>query len=304
MVVSSAGNTGMAFLQVCSDKGLPLVVVVPAASLPSMWITRKKHPEVILAALQGDVDYFDAIELANSIAQQENYYTEGGAENVARRDGMGIVVLVAAEAIGRIPDHYVQAIGSGTGGIAAWEMSKRLLEDGRYGDHKMQLHLVQNEPFTIMADAWQQASPELLPLSDDVARTRIQRVYAGILSNRRPPYAITGGVFDALTDTRGLMYTVKNDSAIESGDLFSELEGCDIHPASAVAVAGLRQAVDQGKIGKKDTVVLNITGGGMKKLERDGKKLPLEPDVTFTQGDLSMDTIAAKLSNIQKVKVS
>jgi len=52
--------------------------------------------------------------------------------NVARRDGMGTVMLEAAVTIGRAPDHYFQAVGSGTGGIAAWEASLRLKQDGRF----------------------------------------------------------------------------------------------------------------------------------------------------------------------------
>ncbi len=302
MVVSSAGNTGMAFLQVCSEKGIPLIVIVPAAALPSMWITREKHPAVILAALEGKVDYLDAIKLANIIAEQDNFYTEGGASNIARRDGMGTVVLAAAEAMGRIPDHYFQAIGSGTGGIAAWEMSSRLLEDGNYGKHKMRLHLVQNKPFTIMADAWEQGSPELLPLSEEEARSRLSKVYANILSNRQPPYSIKGGVFDALTDTRGLTYMVSNTEAMEAGDLFYKLEGCDIHPAAAVALAGLCQATAAGKIGRKETVLLNITGGGAKKLESTGKKIPLKPDIIFTREEISGKAVSAKLKMLHKAK--
>ena len=302
LVVSSAGNTGMAFLQICSELGIPVLVVVPAASLPSMWITREKHPDVILAALEGKVDYFDAIELANAIADQEGFYSEGGATNVARRDGMGTVLLEAAEAIERIPDHYIQAIGSGTGGIAAWEMSNRLREDGRFGNHKMMLHFIQNEPFTIIADAWRQASPSLLPLDDREAREKILEVYAKVLSNRRPPYAIKGGVYDALKDTGGFTYTVSNDQAKEADDLFTETEGCDLHPAAAVAVAGLCQAVKAGKIGKKETVLLNITGGGIKKIEREERKISLEPDIIFTKEDLSADAISARLSDFRKVK--
>jgi len=38
--------------------------------------------------------------------------------------------------IGRIPDFYFQAIGSGTGAIAAWEANLRFLADGRFGSTK------------------------------------------------------------------------------------------------------------------------------------------------------------------------
>ena len=48
---------------------------------------------------------------------------------MARRDGMATTVLAVTH-IGRIPDYYFQAVGSGTGAIAAWEANLRLIEDG------------------------------------------------------------------------------------------------------------------------------------------------------------------------------
>jgi cysteate synthase len=294
----------MSFIQVCSEKGIPIIVFTPASALPSMWITREKHPAVVFVVLKGEADFYDAIELANTVAEQDNFYSEGAAKNVARRDGMGTVVLTAAEATGRIPDHYFQAVGSGTGGIAAWEMSNRLLGDGRFGNHKMRLHFVQNEPFTIIADAWQQQSPELLPLEEKEARSRLAKVYATILSNRKPPYSISGGVFDALLDTSGFTYTVTNSEAKESGYLFEKLEGCDLHPAAEVTVAGLRQAVEMGRIGKKDYVLLNLTGGGIKKIEKEGIRIPLEPDFLVTKEEISVEALADQVREYQKIKTS
>ncbi len=78
-------------------------------------------------------DYTDAINLAARIAQLPGLISEGGARNIARRDGMGTVMLDAAVTIGKMPDHYFQAVGSGTGGISAWEASLRLKADGRFG---------------------------------------------------------------------------------------------------------------------------------------------------------------------------
>ena len=302
MVVSSAGNTGMAFLQVCSELGVPVVVVVPQTALPGMWITNQKHPAVTLAVLSGQADYLDAIQLANLIAQQDGYFAEGGAKNVARRDGMGTVLLSAVEVMGVLPHHYVQAIGSGTGGIAAWEMSQRLIADGRYGDQRMRLHLVQNAPFAIMADAWQDGAAELPPLDEADARNRISRVYAGVLSNRQPPYAITGGVYDALKDSGGFTYQVTNEDAIRAAELFETLEGCDLHPAAAVALAGLQQAVASGRIKSRDSVLFNATGGGIKKIEAAGCRLRLEPDIVFSKGDATLAGVAAKMAEFHRVR--
>jgi cysteate synthase len=286
LVVSSAGNTGRAFLQVASRHNSPVVVVVPEFALSCMWSTAPRSPTVQLVVISGNSDYYDAIQLANAISELDPFYGEGGARNVARRDGMGTTALEAAFTIGRTPDHYFQAVGSGTGGIAAWEMTLRLLADGSFGDTKTRLHLVQNAPFTLMTDSWAASARRLATLAEDRAREQIRELHAPVLSNRFPPYSIRGGVFDALMDTDGRMYSVTNREALEAGKLFLELEGCDLDPAAEVAVAGLLNAVNGGTIPRDDTVVLNITGGGTNNVEQTGKKRYLKADIIFDSEEL------------------
>lgn len=298
MVVASAGNTGMAFLQICSQNDVPVLVIVPEKVLGELWTTVEKTPNVTLAVLRGDVDYSDVIEVAQHYAAREGFYPEGGAFNVARRDGMGTVVLAAVEYIGQVPSHYFQAVGSGTGGIAAWEMGLRLREDGRFGRTRMRLHFVQNSPFTIMTKSWQEASRELLPFDEREGREQIGRLHAQVLSNRRPPYSLVGGVFDALSDSRGYMYAVSQAEAQEAGQIFAKLEGIDIHPAAEVALAGLLQAVRGGRIRRRETVLLNITGGGAQRLAREGKKRELKPDLIIRPGDNIGDAVAPPMVKV------
>ncbi|MBO7619801.1 MAG: pyridoxal-phosphate dependent enzyme, partial [Victivallales bacterium] len=92
IVVSSAGNTGRAFLEYASQFKINTMVVVPEFALPQMWTTVPKADCVKLVVLK-DADYFDAIQLANHICELEPFFAEGGAKNVARRDGMGTVIL-------------------------------------------------------------------------------------------------------------------------------------------------------------------------------------------------------------------
>jgi cysteate synthase len=78
------------------------------------------------------------------------------------------------------------------------------------------------------------------------------------------------------------MYSVSNAEAERAGRLFEVREGCDIDPAAEVAVASLLQAAAQGRIGRRDTVALNITGGGRRRLQADKPTAALRPDATFT----------------------
>jgi cysteate synthase len=294
LVVSSAGNTARAFHNACSRYKVPALLVVPGNSMPLLWSTGESNPRVRLAVLDGGADYADAIELGNGIAETEGYYPEGGARNAARRDGMGTALLSAVESSGRIPDHYFQAVGSGTGAIAAWEMSLRLRDDGRFGNDGMRLHLSQNAPFTPITDAWEAGSRTLA--SPPNGRRLSRSIRARVLANRNPPYSIAGGLYDALADTRGSMYRVTNGEARAAGRLFAKLEGCDIDAAAEVACASLLQAVQRGRIGKHDVVALNITGGGHRRLRRDRRIAFLRPHATFTLKALRRDGPARGLA--------
>lgn len=281
MVVASAGNTARAFARVCSENKIPLLLCIPEDYVDAMWSAKPLDPCVKLVATAKGSDYFDAIYLSNIICELDKFYPEGGAKNVARRDGMGTTVLSAVTTIGRIPDYYFQAVGSGTGAIAAWEANKRFIVDGRYGKHLMKLMVSQNIPFTPMYDAWRAGSRALLPLEDDTARRQAEEICAKVLSNRKPPYSLKGGLFDALTETGGDMFALTNDEAAAAGILFEKSEGIDIEPAAAVAVASLKQAVEQKRVEKDAVIMLNITGGGIRRFKAENELVYKTPDCVF-----------------------
>ena len=279
LVVASAGNTSRAFAEVCSENNIPLLICVPEDNLNALWFDKPLNNCVKLISSKKGSDYFDAIHLSNIVAGMDGFVAEGGAKNVARRDGMGTTMLSATTTIGRIPDYYFQAIGSGTGAIAAWEANLRLIEDGRFGSHKMKLMVSQNLPFKPIHDAWKVDSRALLPFEDHHARSQVEEIVAKVLSNRKPPYPIAGGLYDALKDAGGDVLLATNAQAVEAGRLFLELEGNDIHPASAVATATLIAAVKEGTVKKDDVIMLNITGGGEEKFKNENNLFYLKPEL-------------------------
>lgn len=281
MVVASAGNTARAFARVCSENKIPLLLCIPEDNLNALWFNKPLDPCVKIVASEKGADYFDAIHLSNIAAEMDLFYPEGGAKNVARRDGMALSVVSAVTTIGRIPDYYFQAVGSGTGAIAAWEANLRFIEDGRFGSNKMKLMVSQNIPFLPIKDAWDARSRAMLPLDDDLARKQVETINAKVLSNRRPPYSLIGGLFDALMDAGGEVLAADNESAAAAAQLFLETEGNDVSPAAAVAVATLIEAVKSGKVEKDATIMLNITGGGMEKFKNENDIVYAQPLMVF-----------------------
>lgn len=281
MVVASAGNTARAFAKVCSDNNIPLLISIPEDNINALWFTKPLNDCVKIIASPKGSDYFDAIALGDAVCRCDRFFAEGGAKNIARRDGMGTTLLSAVETIGRIPDAYFQAIGSGTGTIAVWENNLRLIEDGRFGSHKMRLYPSQNDPFTIMYDSWKIHSRSLVPMSPEEARAAAAEIDAKVLSNRKPPYSLAGGLFDAIEDAGGDIFKVSNEDLHYWKNKFKELEGVDIHNAAAVAVASLNQAIENGVVDKDEVIMLNITGGGEELAKSENEVIYRQPDLVI-----------------------
>ncbi len=296
LVVQSAGNTARAFAKVCSDNKIPIVICIPEDNKHDMWFLKKLNKCVKIVATPAGSDYFDAITLGEKICSDPMFIAEGGAKNVARRDGMGTTVLSAVETIGRIPDAYFQAVGSGTGAIAAYENNLRLIEDGRYGDKKMKIFVSQNAPFTLMYDSWKADSRPLVDYTPEQSRRDSEVILAKVLSNRKPPYSLAGGLYDVLKDTDGDVYSITNDEIVQWILRFFQEEGYDIFPAAATAVASVAKALADGKIKKSDTVMINVTGGGILAAKSEGY-VEAEPALVLSP-DLPADVIVKKVKEL------
>ncbi|MBP7175911.1 MAG: cysteate synthase [Thermoclostridium sp.] len=300
LVVASAGNTARAFMKVASENEIPLVVVVPEKNMGSLWHIDALKPCVKIIAAGGDSDYTDAIRLSDLICGIEGFYPEGGAKNVARRDGMGTTVLSAVTTIGEIPDYYFQAVGSGTGAIAAHESNLRFNQSGKYGQKIMSLQCSQNEPFVPIYNSWKSGSSTIPEMDEDEARQKVDAINAKVLSNRKPPYSLVGGLYDCLKASSGDMLTATNAEAAQAQKLFRELEGCDICPEGGIALASLIKKLHNGNIQTDAIVMLNITGGGFERLAAEYKLIKAKADLVIDRKDFIPDKIQKKVLKLMR----
>lgn len=296
LVVQSAGNTARAFAQICSDNRIPVVICVPQDNLHDLWFRKPLRKCVKLVAVPHGCDYYDAISLGEKLSTDPGFLLEGGAKNIARRDGMGTTILSCVEQMGRIPDAYFQAVGSGTGAIAAWENACRLADDGRFGPNRMRVYVAQNAPFTLMYDAWKAGTRELPQMTPEEGRGKSERILATVLSNRKPPYSIAGGLYDVLKESNGDFFLATNNDIFYWLLQFRNKEGYELLPAACVAVAALAQAVSDGKVKKDDYIMLNCTGGGTLGAMSKGF-VHKEPDLILSP-DLPAEEVIKAVKNL------
>jgi len=298
MVIASAGNTAAAFARACSLSRIRCLIIVPEVGLSNLHFSEPLNPCVKIVSLVGFTDYADAIAVANRVAELDGFFPEGGVANVARRAGLGTTMLCAVDTIGRLPDYYFQAVGSGAGGIAVHEAARLLIADGRFGDTFPRLMLSQNLPFVPLYSSWTARRRELVKIDPDDGRRQIQQIAAHVLSNRQPPYSVRGGVFDVLTESRGDMLAADNLETLPRLRLFEEMEGIDIDPASAVAFATLLKAARSGLLEQDALVLLNITGGGRHRRHRDRRLIPARPTLQLDQQEIYLDETPTKIAHL------
>jgi cysteate synthase len=296
LTLASAGNTAAAFARACSLNKLPCLIIIPETGLSNLAFPEAIDPCVKIVSLTGFTDYFEAITLADRVSGMDGFFPGGGVKNVAKRDGLGTTMLNAVETIERLPEYYFQAIGSGAGGIAAYDAAKRLNRDGRFGDKLPSLMLSQNLPFVPMYTSWKSSRRNLAEINNDDGKRQIQQISAQVLSNRRPAYSIRGGIFDVLTKTDGDMLIADNFETAHAKRLFEESEGIDIDPASAVAFATLIKAARCGGIARDAVVLLNVTGGGRHRYQRDRNLISARPALEINEKEILLDETLERIT--------
>ena len=293
VICASAGNTARAFAHYCGLTDTPLIVIVGEEHAQRLWL-RKDHPNesVRLVVLKGG-DYADAKRVAKHLANRlEEWVLEGGVHNVARRDGMGSLMLDAAFTIGQLPDHYFQGIGGGPGPIGTHEMATRLVDEGVFDGPVPRQHVSQNAEHSPIHNAWQAGRDHLV--DGDFPDEEVD-VYSDLLLNAAPAYGQAGGVHDILDDSDGQTYVVEQPVAEAAKSLFETTEGIDILPPGAIALASLQEAIEVGEVEEEDCVVLNISGGGTQRLKQDLDTEAVQPWLTV-EASRAVDTILARLS--------
>jgi cysteate synthase len=275
LICASAGNTARGFTHFCGLANMPLIVVVGKDHGHRIW-TKVGHPtDSVKVVVVEDGDYYDAKTVAKAIAKKlTGWQMEGSVHNVARRDGIGSLILDAAFTIGAMPEHYFQGIGGGPGPIGVHEMAERLIESGQFEGPAPRQHLSQNIEHSPIHNAWQAKRDHLIP--EDFPPHDVE-VYSDYLMNKGPAYGQVGGVHDILKASNGQTYVVERDDAIAAKTQFESIEGIDIMTPGAVAMASLQQALASGEVNPDACTVLNISGGGVERLKQDYATETVEP---------------------------
>ena len=284
IICASAGNTARAFTHFCAEDNFPLIVVVADIHAHRIWVRKGMEIDSVKVVVVKDGTYQDAKDVAKKLSKSlEGWQLEGGAHNIARRDGIGSLILDSYEKIGRLPDHYFQAVGGGPGPIGVYEMMQRLIDSGHYAGEVARIHLSQNPEHCPIHNAWQRKSREFN--SEDFPEGNVD-VYSDYLLSETPAYSVIGGVYDILEASNGQTYIVEESDAKEAGNILESIEGIDVLSPAKVALASLIQAKENGDVSEDDCILLNVSGGGVERLKSERETKIVEPWIADVKENL------------------
>jgi threonine synthase len=201
-----------------------------------------------------DATFVQAFDCAAEFARRRGIVSERGFFNPARREGLKLAFLEAAEQVPTTIDWYVQAVSSAMGVYGTYKGARELLALGRIA-RLPSLLCVQQESCAPMVRAFEEGSEAIEPrhivekpggIASAILRGNPSRVY---------PY-----VRRIVIESGGTLVAVSEQEIREARQMAEELEGLSPCFTSSAALAGLFKAVRLGRVRGSETVLVNLTG--------------------------------------------
>ena len=159
---------------------------------------------------------------------------------------------VATQLADGLPEHIVMPVGNGSLFIGAWKGFGELRAAGRVSGMP-RLHCIQARRVMPLAAAFD---------GQDWSPKDATRSVAGGISTAAP--ARKAQVLEILKATEGSAVAVEDEEILHWQALLAEREGIYAEPTSAAAFAGLAALVRRGEVTSSDSVLVPVTGSGLK----------------------------------------
>ena len=249
-VEDSSGNAGASVAAYAARADIEAHIFAPASAPPG-----KIQQIKVYGAQTHSVE--GSREAATDAAVA--YYTERGLVYLSHNlspyfiEGTkSFAYKVAREWADDPPEHIVMPVGNGSLFIGAWRGFQELL-DGGHISKMPRMHCIQAKAISPIVAAYngEEWSPGVGT-----------KTIAGGIASAAPPRQRQ--VLDVLSATDGVAVAVEEEEILEWQKLLARTEGIYAEPTSAAAFAGLSRLVETRDVRPSETVLVAITGSGLK----------------------------------------
>jgi threonine synthase len=259
------GNAGAALAAYGARAGIETVVICPAET-PEINVTETAAYGARVYVADGQIDECGA--LVGKGAAQGLWFDCSTLKEPYRLEGKKVMGFELVEQLGwEVPDAIFYPTGGGTGLIGMWKGFDELEAAGLIGSKRPRMYAVQAEGCAPMVRAFEQGE-EFAERWENPAT-----VATGI----RVPKAVGDFlILRAVRDSGGAAIAVSEDAILKAVDDAAREDGFLLCPEGGAVLAGWRQALERGLVGKNERVLLfNCANGNKYPLPDRSTKLKL-----------------------------
>jgi threonine synthase len=250
VTAASTGNAASATAVLAAAMGIRTRIFVPRSAPPAKIAQLLTFGAEVLAV---DGTYDQAFELCLAASRKYGWYNRNTGYNPYTREGKKTVAFEICEQLSwQVPDLVVVPVGDGNIMSGVW---KGFVEFQQLGliDRTPKLLAVQAEGSAAIIQAFQ-GNGNIQAVSGTTVADSISVSYP-----RDGEAAV-----HAIRDSGGMGISVSDLAILQAIGEVAKGAGVFAEPAAAAAFAGFKKAVEQGIIDPDWTVVLLITGNGLK----------------------------------------
>ncbi len=243
VICASTGNTSASAAAYATHAGITAAVLVPEGKIAMGKLAQAIAHNAELLQIQGNFD--DCLDIARDLADNYPVHLVNSVNN-DRIEGQKTAAFEVVEVLGDAPDFHIVPVGNAGNytayfrgysedlALGATTKLPRMFGFQAEGSAPIVLGHVVKNPETI-ASAIRIGNPASWELAKEARET-------------------SDGYFGAISDSK----------ILEAYRILSAEVGIFVEPASAISVAGLLERAEAGAIPKGATVVLTVTGHGLK----------------------------------------
>ena len=243
VICASTGNTSASAAAFAARAGIRAFVMVPKGSVALGKLSQAAIHGAKVLMVDGNFD--QALTIVRQIAERYPV-TLVNSVNPFRLEGQKTGAFEVCDQLGRAPDYHLIPVGNAGNITAYWRGYREYHRAGR----------VKELPRMIGFQA-AGAAPIFENRVIEEPRTVATAIKIG-----NP--ASWGPALEAMKDSRGWIDIVTDEEILRAYRLLAHEEGIFMEPASAATVAGLIKLVKAGRFEPGSTLVLTLTGHGLK----------------------------------------